>query len=56
MPFLAVTLLWILNTPRVPQRWRNGWFTNSVLAICTLLFLSLGAYQAWEAVAKVLGS
>lgn len=54
MPFLAVTLLWILNTKRVPERWRNGWFTNSILTICAVLFISLGIYQCTEAIVKVL--
>lgn len=54
MPFLAVTLLWILNTRRVPHQWRNGWFTNTVLAICAVLFIALGIYQTIDAVAKVL--
>lgn len=53
MPFLAITLLWILNTRRVPDKWRNGWFTNAVLAICTVLFGILGVQQTIEAVAKV---
>ncbi|MBE8528047.1 Nramp family divalent metal transporter, partial [Amycolatopsis sp. H6(2020)] len=54
MPFLAVTLLWILNTRRIPDRWRNGWFANLCLAVCTVLFGILGIYQAVEAVAKLL--
>lgn len=53
MPFLAVTLLWILNTRRVPEKWRNGWFTNITLAICAVLFIALGIYQTVEAIAKV---
>ncbi len=56
MPFLAGTLLWILNTARVPQNWRNGWFANITLAICTILFSILGIYQVFEAVGKALGS
>jgi Mn2+/Fe2+ NRAMP family transporter len=55
MPFLAVTLLWILNTRRVPRRWRNGWFTNLCLAVCAVLFGILGIYQVWDAVVGVLG-
>lgn len=55
MPFLSVTLLWILNTRRVPHRWRNGWFTNTCLVICTVLFGILGIYQAAETVGKLLG-
>ncbi|MEX3610348.1 Nramp family divalent metal transporter [Rothia sp. LK2588] len=55
MPFLAVTLLWILNTDRTPTCWRNGWLTNLVLGICTVLFVTLGAIQTYEVLAKVLG-
>ncbi len=54
MPFLAVTLLWILNTRRVPDQWRNGWFTNITLAVCAVLFVALGVYQTIDAVVKVL--
>lgn len=54
MPFLAVTLLWILNTQRVPDQWRNGWFTNITLAVCAVLFVALGVYQTIDAVVKVL--
>lgn len=54
MPFLAFTLLWILNTKRVPDNWRNGIFTNICLVICTLLFGVLGIYQLIEAVQKVI--
>jgi len=50
MPFLAVTLLVLLNKRRdgalphseVPDRWRNGWLSNSLLALCAVLFLVLG--------------
>ena len=31
MPFLAVTLLALLNGRRVPHEWRNRWFANVVL-------------------------
>ena len=55
MPFLSVTLLWILNTRRIPRQWRNGWFTNLCLVICTVLFGILGVYQAVQAVGKILG-
>ena len=29
MPFLAVTLLWILNTDRTPEEWRNKIWSNA---------------------------
>ncbi|WP_085524231.1 Nramp family divalent metal transporter [Tuberibacillus sp. Marseille-P3662] len=45
MPFLAVTLLWLLNSKRVEQRLKNGWITNIVLAGCVLLFTYLGVMK-----------
>lgn len=45
MPFLAVTLLFLLNSDRVPQRWRNGIVRNTGLGVITLLFLVLGVHQ-----------
>ncbi|MFC4000024.1 Nramp family divalent metal transporter [Nocardiopsis sediminis] len=41
MPFLALTLLWLLNSKRVPQPWRNGWVSNVGLTIAGLLFIVL---------------
>ncbi|WP_226344345.1 Nramp family divalent metal transporter [Agilicoccus flavus] len=41
MPFLAITLLWLLNTDRVPAAWRNKPATNVVLALVTLAFAAL---------------
>lgn len=38
MPFLAVTLLWLLNTSRTPPEWRSHWFSNIALIVCTGLF------------------
>ncbi|MGV3016065.1 Nramp family divalent metal transporter [Rothia sp. 88186D007BW] len=54
MPFLAVTLLALLNTRRVPDNWRNGITTNILLVITTVLFGALGIVQVWNAIAKVL--
>ena len=45
MPFMSVTLLWILNSDRVPARWRNGPFANVMLAICTLAFAALAVNE-----------
>lgn len=53
MPFLAVTLLGLLNTSRTPKNWRNGMFTNAVLVICAVLFGILGIYQVWDTVSDV---
>ena len=55
MPFLAVTLLWILNTDRVPAQWRNKPLTNVVLGLCALAFLVLGADQLVGAVQSAFG-
>ena len=54
MPFLAVTLLPLLNTHRVPKEWRNGWLSNTALGITALLFVALGVYQVIDVIAKAL--
>jgi Mn2+/Fe2+ NRAMP family transporter len=38
LPFLALTLVWLLNTSRVPREYRNGWLSNLVLAGAAVLF------------------
>ncbi|MEV0322784.1 Nramp family divalent metal transporter [Streptomyces sp. NPDC050658] len=45
MPFLALTLIWLLNSSRTPSEWRNGWLSNGMLAIAGLLFLVLCVKQ-----------
>lgn len=50
MPFLAITLLWILNTARVPKKWRNGWWSNSAMAVCTVLFTILAIVEIHDAI------
>ncbi|MFD6417178.1 Nramp family divalent metal transporter [Streptomyces sp. NPDC060194] len=45
MPFLALTLLWLLNTPRTPAEWRNGLLSNVMLTAAGLLFLVLCVKQ-----------
>ncbi|MGA4839898.1 Nramp family divalent metal transporter [Streptomyces sp. G45] len=45
MPFLALTLIWLLNSSRTPAEWRNGWVSNGMLAIAGLLFLVLCVKQ-----------
>ncbi|WP_170004677.1 Nramp family divalent metal transporter [Pseudopontixanthobacter vadosimaris] len=45
MPFLAVTLLLLLNSTRVPAEARNGWLANAVLAGSAGLFVILTAQQ-----------
>lgn len=55
MPFMAITLLWILNTDRTPREWRNGPITNLMMALCALAFAALAINQLWGAIAKALG-
>lgn len=45
MPFLALTLLWLLNSDRTPREWRNGPLSNVMLAGAGLLFLVLCVEQ-----------
>src|SRR5690606_28208231 len=55
MPFLAVTLIPLLNTDRVPREFRNKWYTNLALGFTALIFIVLGIYQGWNALAGPLG-
>ncbi|WP_101256419.1 Nramp family divalent metal transporter [Streptomyces barkulensis] len=48
MPFLAGTLLWLLNSGRTPSRWRNGPLSNAMLAAAGLLFVVLCVQQVRE--------
>jgi Mn2+/Fe2+ NRAMP family transporter len=41
LPFLAGTLLWLLNTSRTPKQWRNGPLSNVMLTIAGVLFVVL---------------
>lgn len=41
MPFLALTLIWLLNSSRVPKEWRNGRLSNTLLTCAALLFIVL---------------
>jgi Mn2+/Fe2+ NRAMP family transporter len=41
MPFLALTLIWLLNSSRVPKEWRSGWLSNGLLGIAAALFIVL---------------
>ncbi|MEV1007514.1 Nramp family divalent metal transporter [Streptomyces sp. NPDC049881] len=45
MPFLALTLLWMLNTDRVAREWRNGPVSNVMLAGSGVLFVVLCVQQ-----------
>ncbi|CAM5290322.1 Nramp family divalent metal transporter [Streptomyces fumanus] len=48
LPFLALTLIWLLNTSRTPREWRNGYLSNGMLGIAGLLFLVLCVKQIWD--------
>ncbi|MFD5424657.1 Nramp family divalent metal transporter [Streptomyces sp. NPDC127084] len=48
MPFLALTLLWLLNSVRTPLEWRNGWVSNGMLLVAGLLFVVLCVQQLRE--------
>lgn len=48
MPFLALTLIWLLNSRRVPTEWRNGWLSNGMLVVAGLLFVVLCVKQIWD--------
>ncbi|MBN8552295.1 MAG: Nramp family divalent metal transporter [Caulobacterales bacterium] len=45
MPFLAGTLIWLLNSTRVAPEWRNGWVSNTLLAAAALLFCVLAGRE-----------
>jgi Mn2+/Fe2+ NRAMP family transporter len=51
MPFLAITLLWILNSDRVPGEWRNKLGSNVLMALTALVFVGFAANELYEAVA-----
>ena len=53
MPFLAVTLLWLLNTDRTPAEWRNRAFSNIALAVVTLTFAALAVNEIRKAIALI---
>ncbi|WSM76351.1 Nramp family divalent metal transporter [Streptomyces cellulosae] len=48
MPFLALTLLWLLNSSRTPREWRNSYLSNGMLTVAGLLFLVLAVKQIWD--------
>jgi Mn2+/Fe2+ NRAMP family transporter len=56
MPFLAVTLLGLLNGKRAPKGWANTWKGNVMLAITAALFVVLGVQQLLSALKPLLGS
>lgn len=49
MPFLAITLLWLLNL-RVPREFRSGLLSNLVLGVSVLIFLYVSVQEIIGAV------
>lgn len=49
MPFLAGTLLFLLNSRRLAREGRSSWLSNGLLGLCLVLF----AYLAYTEVAKL---
>ena len=52
MPFLALSLLWLLNSKAMPDGYRSGWLSNGLLVGAALLFLIV----AGQEVMKLLGA
>ncbi|GGX39723.1 iron transporter [Streptomyces fructofermentans] len=48
LPFLALTLVWLLNSSRTPPEWRNGLLSNAMLTLAGLLFVVLCVKQVWD--------
>jgi Mn2+/Fe2+ NRAMP family transporter len=48
MPFLAGTLVWLLNGRDQPAEWRSGWLSNGALGLAALLFAVLAGQQLYE--------
>ncbi|MBA2808673.1 Nramp family divalent metal transporter [Streptomyces sp. KM273126] len=48
LPFLALTLIWLLNSDRTPREWRNGPLSNGMLAVAGVLFVVLCVKQIWD--------
>jgi len=48
MPFLALTLMWLLNGRAMPREWRSGWLSNLLLALSSILFAVLCVNQIWS--------
>lgn len=55
MPFLAITLLGLLNGRRAPAGWGNNALRNILLGITAALFIALGVQQLWKEIGGLLG-
>jgi Mn2+/Fe2+ NRAMP family transporter len=53
MPFLSVTLLWLLNTDRTPKAWRNKLLSNVAMLLCTITFAALAVNEIRKAIALI---
>jgi hypothetical protein len=49
LPFLAITLLWLLNSRRVAAEHRNGIVSNIILVASVLLFIAPGVQEVMGA-------
>jgi hypothetical protein len=49
MPFLAITLMWLLNL-RVGREYRSGLLSNIILGASVLIFVVLAAQEIIDAV------
>ncbi|MGI9049723.1 MAG: hypothetical protein ACR2GU_10210 [Rubrobacteraceae bacterium] len=48
LPFLAVTLLWLLNSSRMAPEFRNRLLSNIAMGAAVLLFVVLGVQSILE--------
>jgi Mn2+/Fe2+ NRAMP family transporter len=53
MPFLSVTLLWLLNTDRTPKEWRNKVWSNVAMLLCAAAFAALAINELRKAIALI---
>jgi Mn2+/Fe2+ NRAMP family transporter len=53
MPFLSVTLLWLLNTDRTPMEWRNKMVSNVAMVLCAAAFAALAVNEVRKAIALI---
>jgi Mn2+/Fe2+ NRAMP family transporter len=53
MPFLALTLFWLLNTDRTPAEWRNKLGGNIALGVVGVAFLALAVNQVYAALTGI---
>ena len=53
MPFLALTLFWLLNTDRTPAEWRNKLRGNIALGVVGVAFLALAVNQVYASLSSL---